>query len=58
MTSQLAAATVAQDQFAGHDLLMYEYYNRNPPYEPQSAVLVQSEEGQMVALHEECDGGA
>lgn len=57
MALQLDAAMVAPGQFAEHDRLMYEYYNRNPPYEPQPAALVQSEEGHMVARMREVMGG-
>ncbi|MCC7262170.1 MAG: methyltransferase domain-containing protein [Candidatus Latescibacteria bacterium] len=50
MSAQLE--TVAQvgsaDRFGRHDLAMYEYYDRNPPYDPARAALERTEEGLMV----------
>lgn len=57
MAFDLDLALVARDQFAAHDHLMCEYYDRNPPYEPGPAALAHSEEGQMVARMREAMRG-
>lgn len=49
MTQHLDSQLVDGDSFASHDRVMYEYYEKNPPYEPDPAVLVRSEVGRLVA---------
>ncbi len=36
------------DRFCQHDRAMYEYYDRNPPYDPARATLEHTEEGLLV----------
>lgn len=53
MADHSDVATLNQDPFVAHDCLMVEYYDKNPPYEPQPSTLARSEEGQMATCMRE-----